>query len=46
VVKIEPTTGGTSKVTMTFDPMHDEEWTKRTIAGRTNELDNLETVAA
>jgi uncharacterized protein YndB with AHSA1/START domain len=29
------------RVVMTIEPMHDEEWTHRLIAGRTNELDNL-----
>jgi len=28
-------------VVMTVDPMHDEEWTQRLVAGRENELDNL-----
>ena len=26
---------------MTIEPMHDEEWTNRLVAGRENELDNL-----
>ncbi|NUP38108.1 MAG: SRPBCC domain-containing protein [Streptomyces sp.] len=29
-------------VTMTVDAMHDEEWTQRLVAGRQNELANLE----
>jgi uncharacterized protein YndB with AHSA1/START domain len=40
VVDIEPA-GDRTKVTMTVDPMHDEEWTARLVAGRNNELDNL-----
>ena len=40
VVDIEPA-GDRTKVTMTVDPMHDEEWTGRLVAGRGNELDNL-----
>ena len=28
-------------VVMTVDPLHDEEWTRRLVAGRENELDNL-----
>ncbi len=39
-VDIEPEGDGTH-VTMTMEPMHDEEWTQRLVAGRTNELDNL-----
>ena len=27
---------------MWVDPLHDQEWTERIVAGRTNELDNLE----
>jgi uncharacterized protein YndB with AHSA1/START domain len=30
-------------VTMTVDSMHDQVWTERLLAGRTNELDNLAT---
>jgi uncharacterized protein YndB with AHSA1/START domain len=29
------------RVVMTVEPMHDEEWTQRLVAGRANELDNL-----
>ncbi len=39
-VDLSPTDSGTL-VTMTIDPMHDEEWTQRIVAGRANELDNL-----
>ena len=28
-------------ITMHLEPLHDEEWTGRLVAGRTNELDNL-----
>lgn len=40
LVDIEPHGSG-SKVMMTVDPMHDEDWTGRLVAGRSNELDNL-----
>ena len=40
VVELEPEDGRTH-VTMTVEPLHDEEWTQRLVAGRTNELDNL-----
>jgi uncharacterized protein YndB with AHSA1/START domain len=39
-VDITPSDGGTH-VAMAIDPLHDEEWTQRIIAGRTNELENL-----
>jgi hypothetical protein len=26
---------------MTMEPLHDDEWTQRLVAGRENELDNL-----
>ena len=29
------------RVVMTMEPMHDDEWTQRLVAGRENELDNL-----
>ncbi|MVU80488.1 hypothetical protein GPX89_24970 [Nocardia sp. ET3-3] len=44
-VDIAPVTGGV-QVTMTIEPMHDEEWTRRIVAGRANELDNLGKVIA
>ena len=31
---------------MRVDPMHDETWTQRLLAGRRNELDNLERAIA
>jgi uncharacterized protein YndB with AHSA1/START domain len=40
VVDLEPVDEGT-RVTMSMEPMHDEEWTQRLVEGRTNELDNL-----
>lgn len=40
VVEIEPRPGG-SRVVMTVEPMHDEEWTQRLLAGRRNELESL-----
>lgn len=39
-VDLAPSELGTL-VTMTMDPMHDDEWTQRIVAGRGNELDNL-----
>jgi uncharacterized protein YndB with AHSA1/START domain len=41
VVDISPA-GDRTQVVMTVDPMHDETWTQRILAGRNNELDNLE----
>lgn len=41
VVTLERTESGTD-VVMECEPLHDEVWTERIIAGRTNELDNLE----
>ncbi|MFJ9542513.1 SRPBCC domain-containing protein [Streptomyces sp. NPDC101225] len=40
-VELRPTDDGGTQVTMTADTMHDEEWTGRLAAGRTNEMDNL-----
>jgi uncharacterized protein YndB with AHSA1/START domain len=40
VVDLEPADGGT-RVRMQVEALHDEEWTSRLIAGRSNELDNL-----
>ncbi|MFI7638070.1 SRPBCC domain-containing protein [Nonomuraea sp. NPDC049400] len=40
MVEIQPGEQGV-RVTMTVDEMHDEVWTQRLVAGRTNELDNL-----
>jgi hypothetical protein len=37
---------GTVRGVMTVDPMHDDDWTQRLVAGRTNELDNLAAVLA
>jgi len=34
------------RVTMTVDPMHDEVWTERLLAGRADELDKLARVLA
>jgi uncharacterized protein YndB with AHSA1/START domain len=41
VIDITPRGDGTN-VLMTVDPMHDEIWTERILAGRNNELDNLQ----
>ena len=45
VVTLEPTADGT-EVVMECEPLHDAEWTERIVAGRTNELDNLERLIA
>jgi hypothetical protein len=39
VVTLERTTSGTDLV-MEIEPLHDDVWTERLRAGRTNELDN------
>jgi uncharacterized protein YndB with AHSA1/START domain len=39
-VEIRPAGEGT-EVVMTIEPMHDDVWTRRLVAGRENELDNL-----
>jgi len=41
VVTLERTATGT-EVVMECEPLHDQDWTDRIVAGRTNELDNLE----
>jgi uncharacterized protein YndB with AHSA1/START domain len=38
------TAGTGTHVTMTVEAMHDDEWTQRLLAGRTNELANLAAV--
>ena len=43
VVTMDPVEDGT-KVVMEMHPLHDKEWTGRLVAGRQNELDNLEKV--
>lgn len=40
VVELAPAPDG-SEVVMTIEPLHNEEWTERIVAGRENELDNL-----
>ncbi|MBF6171563.1 SRPBCC family protein [Nocardia blacklockiae] len=39
-VEFTPVADGV-RVVMTLEPLHDEEWTQRIVAGRSNELDNL-----
>ncbi|HEY1479933.1 MAG TPA: hypothetical protein VGF46_07865, partial [Gaiellales bacterium] len=39
-VEIRPTEAGI-EVVMSVEPLHDDEWTQRLLAGRSNELDNL-----
>jgi uncharacterized protein YndB with AHSA1/START domain len=41
VVELDETAAGV-KMTITFDAMHDEMWTKRAVMGRESELDKLE----
>ncbi len=38
--------GDRTEVVMTVDPMHDETWTQRILAGRNNELNNLQAAIA
>ena len=40
LVELAPAADGV-RVVMTMAPMHDDEWTRRLVAGRANELDNL-----
>ncbi len=40
LVELEAVDGGT-RIQMTMQPLHDEIWTERLVAGRTNEIDNL-----
>lgn len=44
-VELEPVDGGT-RVRMAVEPLHDEVWTQRLLAGRANELDNLVALVA
>ncbi len=44
-VEITPS-GERTEVVMTVNPMHDETWTQRILAGRNNELDNLQAATA
>ena len=39
-VEFSPENDGV-RVVMTVEPMHDDDWTQRLVAGRENELDNL-----
>jgi uncharacterized protein YndB with AHSA1/START domain len=39
-VELTPETDGV-RVVMTVEPLHDDEWTQRLVAGRENELHNL-----
>jgi uncharacterized protein YndB with AHSA1/START domain len=39
-IELTPVDGGT-RIVMRVEPMHDEIWTERLVAGRGNELDNL-----
>jgi hypothetical protein len=42
-VELTPVDGGT-RVVMDVEPLHDDVWTERLLAGRNNELDNLTAV--
>jgi uncharacterized protein YndB with AHSA1/START domain len=44
VVSLERVDNDSTKVTMAMQPLHDQEWTGRLVAGRQNELNNLEEV--
>ncbi|BCJ37284.1 hypothetical protein Athai_47870 [Actinocatenispora thailandica] len=44
-IELAPVEDGT-RIVMRVEPMHDEEWTGRLVAGRTNELDNLARLVA
>ena len=44
-VTLDRTATGTD-VVMECEPLHDQDWTGRLVAGRTNELDNLERLTA
>lgn len=39
-IELHPVAGGT-RIVMKIEPMHDDVWTERLVAGRSNELDNL-----
>ena len=41
LVELMPSADGGTKVVMTMEAMHNDEWTQRLVAGRTNELENL-----
>jgi uncharacterized protein YndB with AHSA1/START domain len=45
IVTLEPTPSGTD-VEMRLEPLHDQDWTERILAGRANELDNLQRLIA
>lgn len=45
VVELELTDGGV-RMTLTFDPMHDDEWTSRAVMGWQSELGKLDAVIA
>lgn len=44
-IELIPTDDGT-RILMHVGPMHDDMWTERLLAGRTNELDNLAALVA
>jgi uncharacterized protein YndB with AHSA1/START domain len=45
VVELSEVDGGT-RIVMEVEPMHDQVWTERLLAGRANELDNLVALVA
>jgi uncharacterized protein YndB with AHSA1/START domain len=46
VVTLEPAPDGGTDVEMRLEPLHDQDWTERILAGRANELDNLQRLIA
>ncbi|WP_106815742.1 SRPBCC family protein [Microbacterium timonense] len=44
-VELSPSSEGT-RIVMHVEPLHDEVWTQRLLAGRANELDNLAALVA
>ncbi len=40
-IELHPADGGGTRIVMRVEPLHDEVWTQRLLAGRANELDNL-----
>ncbi|MGO4681481.1 SRPBCC family protein [Microbacterium sp. 2MCAF23] len=45
-IELHPVEGGGTRVVMRVEPLHDEVWTQRLLAGRANELDNLAALVA
>lgn len=45
-IELHPDGQGGTRVVMHVEPLHDEVWTQRLLAGRANELDNLAALVA